>query len=210
MARLPLQLDASHALDATPDSIEAAATAFRELLKLETPVVVEVQPSALVCDAVVASYLRAELPVPVRRRLSAGWVAASRRVPHRDVDLGPQQTPISRLLDRVRAGYPDDVARLGSATDTGGRDHRGWAGAMHAASWAVHLSGRIRAAAAAQLQLVQAIDDSGIPVPDRAAGVWNLLSGVVQALTVRDMVDPPTAHLLLQPYLAVLGPAGLE
>ena len=50
LARLPVLLDTAAELEAPPDSIEAAATAFRELLKLETKVVVEVQPAALACD----------------------------------------------------------------------------------------------------------------------------------------------------------------
>ena len=72
------------------------------------------------------------------------------------------------------------------------------------------MSERVRAAAAAQLLLVQAVDDAGIPVADRAAGVWNLLSGTVQALLVRDVLDVDTVHRLLNPYLAALGPAGLS
>ena len=166
--------------------------------------------TSLICDAIVASYLRFELAEPERRRLAAGWVAASRRIPRRENDLGPQHEAIVRLLDRTRAGYPQDLAGLATAADASRRDRREWAGAMHAASWAVHLSGRIRAAAAAQFLLVQAIDAAGLPVADRAGGGWNLLSGVVQALVVRDLIDPPTVHLLLEPYLAALGPAGLE
>ena len=50
LARLPVQLEAAPDSLVAPDSIEAAATAFRELLKLETRVTVEVQPTALACD----------------------------------------------------------------------------------------------------------------------------------------------------------------
>jgi hypothetical protein len=54
--------------------------------------------------------------------------------------------------------------------------------------------------------LVQAVDKAGIPVAERAAGVWNLLSGAVQALTVRDVLDGPTLYRLLDPVVTALGP----
>ena len=44
---------------------------------------------------------------------------------------------------------------------------------------------------------------------DRAGGVWNMLSGAVQALVVRDLLDTATAHRLLAPVVAALGPAWL-
>ena len=76
---------------------------------------------------------------------------------------------------------------------------------MHSASWAAYLSDRVRTAAAAQMLLVQAIDTAAIPLADRAGGVWNMLSGAVQALVVRDLLDTSTAHRLLAPVVAALG-----
>jgi hypothetical protein len=81
---------------------------------------------------------------------------------------------------------------------------------MHSASWAVYLSGRVRAAAAAQLQLVVAVHDAGVPVAEVAAGCWNALSGAVQALLVRDLLDVETGQQLLGPYLAGFGPNDLR
>ena len=85
-------------------------------------------------------------------------------------------------------------------------DFADWAPAVHSASWAVFLSSRVRSAAAAQLLLVQAIDRARIPLTARAGGVWNLLSGAIQALVVRDLLDTTTVHRLVDPYLAALGP----
>ena len=68
------------------------------------------------------------------------------------------------------------------------------------------VAGRVRAAAAAQLMLVQAVEQAGVPVADRAGGVWNLLSGAVQALVVRDVLDGPTLYRLLDPVVSALGP----
>jgi hypothetical protein len=57
--------------------------------------------------------------------------------------------------------------------------------------------------------LVQAVDTAAIPLADRAGGVWNMLSGAVQALVVRDLLDTATAHRLLAPVVAALGPSWL-
>jgi hypothetical protein len=77
---------------------------------------------------------------------------------------------------------------------------------VHSASWSVFVAGRVRASAAAQLMLVQAVERAGIPVGERASGVWNLLSGAVQALVVRDVLDGPTLYRLLDPVVTALGP----
>jgi hypothetical protein len=169
-----------------------------------------VRATALLCDAVVACYLRESLPPVVRRRLAAGWVGAARRLPVRPADLGPQHLAVSRLLDRLRTTRGTDAIRLEYAADRARRSRIDWAQAMHSASWAVYLSGRLRAAAAAQLLLVLAVDGAGVPVASRAAGVWNAMSGAVHALVVRDLLDAATTHRLLEPYLAALGPSALD
>lgn len=165
---------------------------------------------AVLCDVAAACYLRAELSPVARRRLSAGWVVASRRLPARPADLGPQHRAVARLLDRIRLLTPSRAARLLSTTENMRQQRADWSVAMHSASWAVYLSGRVRAAAAAQLALVCAVDAAGVPVADRAAGVWNALSGVVHALIVRDVTDYETTHRLFEPYLAAFGPSGLD
>jgi hypothetical protein len=165
--------------------------------------------TAVVCDAVVAAYLRDLLPAQSRRRLAAGWLAAARWLPVRTVDLGPQHEDIAALLARVRALHPAQLGRLARAAEVTRRGVNDWAPAVHAASWAVYVSGRIREAAAAQLMLVQAVEDAGIPVADRAGGVWNLLSGAVQALVVRDMLAEDMARRLVDPFRVALGPTSL-
>jgi hypothetical protein len=167
--------------------------------------------TSLVCDAAVAAYLKDLLPPATRRRLGAGWVAATRRLPGPPpIDLGPHHFAVSGLLDRLRTLRPEDARRFARAADDNRRATGAWSGAVHSASWAAYLSDRIRTAAAAQLLLVQALDNGVVPVADRAGGVWNLLSGAVQALVVRDLLDTATAHRLLAPAIAVLGPAWLN
>jgi hypothetical protein len=166
--------------------------------------------AGVLCDAAVAAYLRDLLPDETRRRLAAPWVSTARQVPEREPELGPQGTPVRALLERVRSLSADDVRRLASVNDQGRAGIADWAGAVHSASWAVFVTGRVRAAAAAQLLLVQAVDSARIPVPERAGGCWNLLSGAAQALAVRDVLDGPTLYRLLDPVVTALGPIAAE
>jgi hypothetical protein len=166
--------------------------------------------TALLCDAAVASYLREVLDDDTRRRLGAGWVAATRKLPvGAPIDLGPHHYAVSGLLDRLRSLRSMDMNRLSSSAEDARRNAGGWSPAVHSASWAAYLSERVRTAAAAQMLLVQAVDTADIPLADRAGGVWNMLSGAVQALVVRDLLDTSTAHRLLAPVVAALGPAWL-
>ena len=164
------------------------------------------QATSVLCDAVAASYLRELLPDQTRRKLGAPWVSVSRALPEREIDLGPQHAAIIEVLSRIEALPNSDVERLTRAAESTRRGLADWAPAVHSASWAVFLSSRVRAAAAAQLLLVQAIDTAGVTLTARAGGVWNLLSGAVQALVVRDLLDSTTVHRLVDPYLAALGP----
>ena len=166
--------------------------------------------TALLCDAAVASYLREVLDDDSRRRLGAGWVAAMRKLPvGAPIDLGPHHYTLSALLDRLRSLRSTDLSRLITSSEDARRNAGGWSPAVHSASWAAYLSDRVRTAAAAQMLLVQAVDTAAIPLADRAGGVWNMLSGAVQALVVRDLLDTSTAHRLLAPVVAALGPAWL-
>ncbi|RSM39956.1 hypothetical protein DMB66_57675 [Actinoplanes sp. ATCC 53533] len=166
--------------------------------------------TALLCDAAVASYLREVLDDTSRRMLGAGWVSALRKLPAgQPIDLGPHHYAVSALLDRLRSIRANDLARLVQSAEDARRNAGGWSPAVHSASWAAYLSDRVRTAAAAQMLLVQAIDTAAIPLADRAGGVWNMLSGAVQALVVRDLLDTATAHRLLAPVVAALGPAWL-
>ena len=166
--------------------------------------------TALLCDAAVGSYLREVLDDDTRRRLGAGWVSAMRKLPTgAPIDLGPHHYAVSALLDRLRSLRSADLNRLVTSAEDARRNAGGWSPAVHSASWAAYLSDRVRTAAAAQMLLVQAVDTADIPLADRAGGVWNMLSGAVQALVVRDLLDTSTAHRLLAPVVAALGPAWL-
>jgi hypothetical protein len=161
---------------------------------------------AVVCDAAAAAYLWEMLPDGTRRDLTAPWLAALATLPQREVDLGPQATAVNALIERVSRLSPQVVRKLGAASGKARPALADWAQAVHSASWSVFVAGRVRASAAAQLMLVQAVENARVPVADRAGGVWNLLSGAVQALVVRDVLDGPTLYRLLDPVVSVLGP----
>lgn len=160
----------------------------------------------VVCDAAAAAYLREMLSDHTRRGLAAPWSTSLATLPERAVDLGPQATAVNALIERVASLPPQLVRKLGAATGKARPALADWASAVHSASWSVFVAGRVRASAAAQLMLVQAIENARVPVADRAGGVWNLLSGAVQALVVRDVLDGPTLYRLLDPVVSVMGP----
>lgn len=162
--------------------------------------------TGVLSDAAAAAYLRELLTDESRRRLSAPFTAALRALPEPEHDLGPQSEDLHQMLNRVGSLSRAEMGQLNKVTDTSRPGLTDWAPAVHSASWAVFLSGRVRAGAAAQLLLVQALDRSGVPVSDRAGGVWNLLSGAVQALMVRDLLDSATSRRLLDPYFTAMGP----
>jgi hypothetical protein len=162
--------------------------------------------TSVVSDAAAAAYLKELLPDESHRRLSAPWVEAVRELPTPTFDFGPQAADVERLLTRIASLTDVERQRLTRVSDNARPGLADWAPAVHSASWAIFLSGRVRSAAAAQLRLVQAIDQARVPVGDRAGGVWNLLSGAVQALMVRDLLDGPTTRRLLDPYFTAMGP----
>jgi hypothetical protein len=162
------------------------------------------QAVAVVCDAVAGCYAGDDVDPSYRRRLAGPWWQAVRRLPDPAPDLGPSATDITGLLARARHLDDTDLAALRTSAERSARGME-WATAVHEASWAVHLAGRIRPAAAAQFMLVEALHAGSLPLADAAGGTWNLLSGAVQAVMVRDLLDPDTTHRLLGPVIQAIG-----
>jgi len=163
--------------------------------------------TAVLSDAAAAAYLQELLPQDSHRRLAEPWMSVAKDLPERAHDLGPNGEEIRVLLDRVASVGPAEMVRLIRVSENVRPGLAEWAPAVHSASWAIFIAGRVRPAAAAQLSLVRAIDQARVPVAERAGGVWNVLSGAVQALMVRDLLDASTARRLLDPYFTALGPA---
>ncbi|GAB2748270.1 hypothetical protein [Nocardioides pakistanensis] len=153
-----------------------------------------------VCGAVGAAY--DQLPGGAVAELLRSY--RSRRADEHGSRLGPNGREVAALVRRLRRLEPEDPQRLSAAADRmRGED---WAGAVHSATWAAHLADRIRETARAQLLAVEALGESCLSVTDLATGAWNLVSGAVQALVVRDLLDEETAAGLLRELTVALGP----
>jgi hypothetical protein len=163
------------------------------------------QAGDVLCDAALAAYAAAALPSDVRRELSAPFAAATELAPPPAHDLGPSAPGLRALLAAVRDLDAAGRARWRAVVDAVRAQRRPWAAAMHEASWAAHVSGRVTAVAAAHLLAVQAFDDAGLDAADGAQGVWNALAGCVQGLALADLLEEGALEVLLQPWGLVTG-----
>lgn len=150
-------------------------------------------PDAVAVTEIVVD-LMADVYADEHTTAGSGHLVPGGPVATSDVDLGPQSDAVHGLLDAVAAMTPTQVAAMRSVAS--GAARATWANAVHDASWAVYLTGRLRPAAAAQLLAVRAFGDAGFSARDGAHGVWNALSGAVQATVVADLVDGDSASLL--------------
>ena len=157
------------------------------------------QATSVVCDAVTAAALIGTLRGPAAHRLSGPWLAAMAHLPVPADDVGPCAPGVLELLAAAAALDGTAVAALVEAAVPDRTVPGRWAQAVHQASWAVHLAGRVRPAAAAQLLLVEAVHAAAVPAQPLALGAWRMLSGAVQAAVVHDVLDDTTAHELLGP-----------
>jgi hypothetical protein len=156
-------------------------------------------------DAAVGWWAAGVLPPLVRRALTEPLERAD--LPPADpavVDLGPASAPVRAVLAGVAALDADGRAAWRVAVEAGRDAHRPWAGAMHEASWAAHVSGRTRTLAVAQLLAARAFLDGGFDGRDGASGLWNALAGCVQGLAMADLLDARSIAVLTTP-LARLG-----
>ncbi|RBY88580.1 hypothetical protein [Blastococcus sp. TF02A-26] len=179
-----------------------------DVLGLEHPAAADVDEDVLAAaadvlgDAVIGSFASDVLPPLVRRQLTGplALATATGLVPTVQPDLGPAAVEVHAFLSAI--GDQDDAtrARWRRAVDEGRLERRPWATAMHEASWAAHVSGRLRVLAAAQLLAVQAFADGGFDGRDGAQGVWNAVAGVVQGITMGDMLDTTALTVLLAPW----------
>lgn len=155
-------------------------------------------------DAAVAAYLGTELPDGVRRAMSRPFLLAGLDLPDDPGSTAvPAVDPVLRDLlsadEATRRAWRESVERHRARTAE-------WAPAMHDATWALSLADRLRAGADAQLAAAMAFRQAGFTLQDAAYGVWNALSGVVQATVAADLLADETADVLLRPWREA-GPA---
>lgn len=157
----------------------------------------------VLADAAVAAYAGEFVPSRVRRAMALPYVGS--RVPVRDETV---PTGFPELDERLEAVANADEAVRGAWRDVVER-HRpttaAWAPAMHQATWALQLTDRLRLAFDAQMAAVGVFTRAGFTRSDAAYGVWNALSGVVQATVVADLLPDRDADVLLRPWREVHG-----
>lgn len=156
----------------------------------------------VLADAAVAAYLSARLAPEVVDVLSAPYRAGLRALPEPRAAAGPDLPEgVRAVLDRLATLDVGTRAALEVAAERSRGGDGQWAVAVHDASWAVHLTGRTRTAAAAQLHAVQGFVAAGLAALEDAAGLWNLVSGVVHAEMVADLLGEGSRALLVRPWL---------
>lgn len=154
----------------------------------------------VLCAAAASAYCSRELPEATRRAMASPFLAA--RVA---ADPTTGHPPVDDLLARLVGS--DAAARDRWRWATGNDRPRtvDWATAMHQATWALHLSGRLRLAADAQLAAVVAFRTGGFDLRDAAYGVWNAVSAAVHATLTRDLIAERDHILLTRPWSHACG-----
>jgi hypothetical protein len=156
----------------------------------------------VLADAAIGYWAAGVLPPLVRRELTASFDRVADAVPPagpETLELGAAGEELVRFLDGLRALDDAGRARWRAAVDEGRAERRPWATAMHEASWAAHVSGRIRVLATAQLHAVQAFLDGGFDRHDGAGGSWNAVAGCVQAIAMGDLLGEDALTVLRAP-----------
>ncbi|MEO3937270.1 hypothetical protein V3N99_10985 [Dermatophilaceae bacterium Soc4.6] len=159
--------------------------------------------SDVLVDAATSAYCSDLLEADERRRLASPYLQVRRSGTLHPVE--PTTGTVGAVLATVSAWCRAEREALATAVDANRSQTSRWAGAMHEAGWAAHLSGRTRRAAVAQLQAVLAFRSAGFSTTEAASGAWNAVSGVVQALVVEDLLAADDLDELLQPWLLAQG-----
>lgn len=160
----------------------------------------------LTVDALAADWVDS-LDAGLRAELAAGFAQVGRLLGPRSFDVGPCQGEVRTVLRDLGALSVDGRNRLRQVNTLLGPGGSEWAQAVHEASWAAFTTGRIRAAASAQLLAVQAFRAGGLDAADGAEGIWNLISGHVQACVVADVLPSELQQRLGRGWRSALGRA---
>ncbi|MGZ4498111.1 MAG: hypothetical protein ACXVWZ_11575 [Nocardioides sp.] len=155
----------------------------------------------VLADAAVLAFCPADHPG--RRGLAAGYLAARLRLVEDSPSTGLPD--VDAVLEAVAASGPAERRAWRAAVDATRPATAGWAPAMHDATWAVSLSERLWASTDAHLAAVVAFRAGGFTPRDAAYGVWNALSGTLQATVTADLLPAATRTRLLGVWAAVHG-----
>jgi hypothetical protein len=155
----------------------------------------------VLADAAASAYCSERLDDTLRRSMAAPYLGAGL-----DLAGGPSPHPGVRTVLDMLVGTDGSTRRAWrKAVDEVRPGTRGWAPAMHQAGWAVMLADRLRTAADAQMQAVQAFRAAGFDARDASYGVWNAVSGVVQATVAADLLPERDRQRLVAVWTRVQG-----
>lgn len=158
----------------------------------------------VLADAATAAYVGDVVPPRLRRAMASAFVGAS--LPLRDETV---PTGVPELDDRLETvAHADETGRAAwrAVVERHRPSTAAWAPAMHQATWALSLTDRLRLGFDAQMAAVGVFAQAGFTTRDAAYGVWNALSGVVQATLVGDLLPTRDADVLLAPWREVHEP----
>jgi hypothetical protein len=164
---------------------------------------------AAVRDAIAAAYARAVVDGALCDLLAEPWTAVFGDLPAAAVtgdEYGPQTPAVRRAVDLVASLSVPDFERLNTAYWAAYTPEVGWAPAMHAASWAASMSGRLRPVAGAQLALLRAMLIAGLPHLVGASGVMMAGTAAMQATVLADVLDTQTYEALTAAWVDTFGP----
>ncbi len=154
----------------------------------------------VLADAAASAYCSWRLDDATRRSMLAPYLAARTCEPqqtgHEVVDAALHH--LARTDEAGRRDWREVVLELRPAAVA-------WAPAMHEAAWALSLAGRVRLAADVQLAAATAFVAAGFTPSDAARGVWDTVSGSVQALLCVDLLPARHADVLLAAWRRVHG-----
>jgi hypothetical protein len=190
------------------DLTTASFGGLEDLLRLVRLDILDESPEhvvSLASDALAAAYGGQRLSEEVRTLFTVPWVSATRGLAPIPADLGPYPEELRAILDRIATLSEAEVKVL---VDGAAAVEADWSARMHAAAWAGYLSGRLRPAATAQLQAVRALRACGVDAASAARGVWNSISGCLQAVAVHDILDEVTYGVLVAPWETAVGILG--
>jgi hypothetical protein len=169
-----------------------------------------------VADALGAAWSGPALADADRARLDLPWLTVFGEMPvvARLDDFGANSAPVWELLDRLATTSAATLAQLGEAHLVQAPQRpsgvRPWDVAMRRACQAAFVTGKVRQVAAAQLAAVRAqlLPGRVAGLPGTAGGdaVAQAVAGTVQAVTMRETLDPVVYRFLVFAWEAALGP----
>jgi hypothetical protein len=179
--------------------------------------VVQTEPGGVVAvaDALGAAWAGATLAPADRDRLGMPWRTVYGEVPvvAAPEDFGGHAADVRALLDTLSTASGAALTQLGEAYRLQAPPRpsgvRPWDVAMRRACQSAFVTGKVRQVAAAQFAAVRAQLLPGIPagLPGTAAGdaVAHAVAGTVQAVAMRDTLDPVVYRFLVFAWEATLG-----